>query len=539
MADAVDIMSYFPLATPRRSQELVIREIEKAFDSGKRIVLLEGPVGSGKSAIAITFARKYKNSHLITPRKALQDQYYQDFSKDVVLMKGRSSYPCTFHSSQKQYNTVIKSIKEGRVRAPRYGEPNCSDAPCRNDLEVYNACVAKNGPCPYNVAMDLAQSSSSVVHNLHSFIFQTNYSGKFQKRDLLIIDEAHEIEDILRDFVSRKIAINKPVPIDDIPHFESLSEWCDYFLNPDFVPKESEFDINKKKEDPEYESETDRYIERIESLRSQEQYCDKAFTMKLEARYQLHRQTGVIFEFTPHSLGNAAENYLFSYGEKVLLMSGTLYSKEQYCKYLGINKDDAYFIRVPSTFPLSNRPIYLKSKFQVDTSHRAWNDNLDELADKIKEIMTIFKDVKGVIHAPSYDAMEQIVVRVADARLMTHGRFDFQEKLNAFFEANDNSVFVSPICQQGIDFKGDRARFQMVLRIPYLSVGDKFVEDMARGDFSWYNYKALVTFGQEIGRVNRSESDFGATFLMDSRFNKFIAKNSKKLPKWLKDAIIT
>lgn len=90
----------------------------------------------------------------------------------------------------------------------------------------------------------------------------------------------------------------------------------------------------------------------------------------------------------------------------------------------------------------------------------------------------------------------------------------------------------------GVDFKGDRARFQIVTRVPYLSIGSKFVEDKVEKDFPWYNYQALIVLGQQIGRVNRSEDDYGATFLVDERFNKFISKNSKLLPGWVKEGMI-
>jgi ATP-dependent DNA helicase DinG len=152
--------------------------------------------------------------------------------------------------------------------------------------------------------------------------------------------------------------------------------------------------------------------------------------------------------------------------------------------------------------------------------------------------MTIFKDVKGLIHVPSYEAGQEIVRGLADERVITHEKHDFQERLRYFFDTPEPLVFVSPVCQQGVDFKQDRARFQIIVRIPYMNTSDEFVNKKVQNDFQWYNYKALVVFGQQIGRVNRSENDFGVTFLMDSRFNKFVAKNGKKLPKWLKDAIV-
>jgi Rad3-related DNA helicase len=121
---------------------------------------------------------------------------------------------------------------------------------------------------------------------------------------------------------------------------------------------------------------------------------------------------------------------------------------------------------------------------------------------------------------------------------MTHGKNDTQEKLQLFYDSKDPLVFVSPVCQQGVDFKGDRARFQIILRVPYLNTSDAFVSHKVQNDFPWYNYQALITWGQQIGRINRSEDDYGATFLMDSRFNKFITRNLSKIPKWVQSAIV-
>ena len=536
--DAQDIMSYFPLPKARRGQIAVIKEIDKAFKEGRKIVIVEGPVGCGKSAIAMTFARKIQDSHMITPRKSLQDQYYEDFHEDVVLMKGRNAYPCTINAHKKAYNAVIKAVNLGKVKMPSRDEDNCANAPCRNSQPVWDSCTSRNGPCPYSVAIEVAQNHHTVIHNIHSFVFQTNFSDKFQKRKLMIIDEAHEIEDTIRGFISKKFTLNHVVRPEDIPECKTVDDWCDYFTLPQFVPPLTDADKARMDADETYIPEQERYLEQVQSLRMQAEYYGTEFTVRKAPVWSGNRQTGVSFEMIPHNIGNAAQRYLFSYGEQVLLMSGTIYDKEQYCRYIGINPAEAYFIRVPSTFPVENRPIYAKPEYQVDTSHRNWNDNFKEMIEKIMRIMTIFKDVKGLIHAPSYDAAEEIASWLPQERVMIHGRADFQEKLEQFYASDEPLVFISPVCQQGVDFKGDRARFQIITRVPYMNTADEFIEHKVTNDFPWYNYKALVVFGQQIGRVNRSESDYGATFLLDERFVRFISRNSKKLPKWLRDAVV-
>jgi Rad3-related DNA helicase len=533
-------LQFFPLEKPRGLQPAIIDEIDKVFKSGQKIIILEAPVGSGKSPIALTLARAARDCHILTPRKSLQDQYFDDFEEHIVLMKGRNSYPCTYDSTNAQYKRTITQIKTGKIKAPASGEESCGSGPCKDSKAIYEKCVGFNGPCPYKVAMEVAQGNDIVVHNLHSFIFQTNFTESFVTRELLIIDEAHEIEGILRDFISKSFTSHKPVWTSKAPQSSDPEDWRELLFSDDFVPIETASDRIKKQQDAEWLSERDSYLLKVNGFLTQLDSTGHKYTIKFHENR--HGRTGVhinsTVEFVPHKIGNAAQNSLFKYGEKVLLMSGTIYDKDVFCRNIGIDSKDAYFIRVPSTFPLKNRPVYLKPEYQVDTSFQEWDNNFDEMIGLIKKIMATFDDVKGLIHAPSYTAAEQISAVLNDSRVVTHRPDTFQTKLTEFYASDKPQVFISPVCQQGVDFKGDRARFQIILRVPYPSTQDKFISEKVSSDFPWYNYQALVTFGQQLGRVNRSENDFGVTFLMDSRFNKFVSRNNTKLPKWQRDAFI-
>lgn len=537
---AIDVKNYFPLKTPRKSQLILLEEILKVFSEGKSIVILEAPVGSGKSAIAITLANIFKENlcHIITPRKALQDQYWEDFKDFVVLMKGRSSYPCTIDLENRQYLPIIKSIKEGKVQNTPDKGSSCAEAPCLGNPGVYQECNSSR-PCPYNAAVEVAQNNSIVIHNCHSFIYQTAFSSRFEKRGLLIADEAHELEGIVRSFITKKIIVKSIVSSQDAGKIKSPLEWIEFLLQEKNVPEETEFDKAKKRVDENYVSPREEYLRKVESLEEKGSF-DKGMSVEVTPLFKpgMTAQAGTTLEFIPHHVGNAVTTLLLNYGEKVLLMSGTIYSKELFCKNLGISTEQAHFIRIGSSFPKENRPIYAKPQYRVDTSHANWDANFGEMITKIRKIMDIFKDAKGLIHAPSYLAASHIVAALGSPRVVTHSAADFSSSLEEFYKSPDPEVFVSPVCQQGVDFKEDRARFQIILRVPYMSTGAKFVEDKVKNDFPWYNYQALIVFGQQVGRVNRSETDYGATFLMDERFVKFIRKNSKVLPSWLKDAII-
>lgn len=523
-------LDVFPLANPRPTQVQVINEVEKAYANGYRYVILEAPVGSGKSAIAITFARLFGNSHIITPKKSLQNQYFSDFSQHVVLMKGRAAYPCTRGFSETAYVQIIEKIVKGSIEAPHKLEINCGNAPCLDDKQVFKDCTLYRD-CPYHVAIETAENADHIIHNLHSFIFQMAFAARFTERNIMIVDEAHEIESMVRDFISKKITLPKVLTGDELPgEFTYIDQWCEWLLQDNFVKLFSDVKKGNKEE-----SDREKYVDRVELLKSySETYKDK-FVVVRDIDIVTRRSK---FTFIPENIGTAAYNLLFQYGKKVLLMSGTIYNKDLFCKSLNIKPDQAYFIRLDSSFPISSRPIYLKEEYTVDTSHAKWQENFPKLIEIIKTVLAKFPDAKGLIHTPSYNASLQIAHAVKDPRIVIHDKDNFLSKLEKFFDSKDNKVFISPTCQQGVDFKDDRARFQIIVRVPYPNTNDPFINRKVKTDFPWYNYQTLVLFGQQIGRINRSEQDFGITVLIDERFNKFINRNKKTIPNWVHNAII-
>lgn len=520
------LLNYFPLETPRQSQILVLNEIEKAYSSGYKFVILEAPVGSGKSAIAMSVAKWFGNAHILTPRKSLQDQYFEDFKEDIVLMKGRSSYFCTYTDTSGEFQRkVINWITNGSCPQPTREFTTCAEAPCKDNQKVFLDCTElRNRVCPYKLAIEVAEKNGIIVHNFHSFIYQYHYAERFDERKVMIIDEAHEVENILRNFDSIKFSISRIFTEESKPNLSEtkLQYWSEFFSNENLWPRGQ-----KSREE---------FIERLNTFK---QYAYSHTGDFVAKQYENSLAKITTFEFTPVYVGNQAQSLLFSCAEKVLLMSGTIYNKEVYCSSLGINPESAYFIRIGSSFPTVSRPIYMKKEYLIDTSYAKWNENKEQLTSILQNILEKFKDVKGLIHVPSYSAGNEIKDWLKNPRLKTHTSENFVHELDRFYKSKKADVFVSPTCQQGVDFKDERARFQIIVRVPYLNTSDRFVEYQVKNNFPWYNHQALILFGQQIGRINRNEEDFGVTVLIDERFVKFINRNKKSLPKWLLDSIRT
>lgn len=542
-----EILKCFPLEKPRTSQVEVLKAIEQAFSKGYKNVLLEAAVGSGKSAIAIAASKFYGQAHVLTPRKSLQNQYHDDFSQEsFAMMKGRSSYPCTYPSEDNaaEHHQVTSKIRAGKIVFVSPTDTSCAEGACLLSAENKRKCtkpVLKPGtvppeyedtyPCPYHTAIDTAQGEDIICHNLHSFIFQTYYAGRFQRRPLLVCDEAHELEGIIRGFAEKKIVLPLCIKDEDMPaegEFTTMSHWAGYFsrFEDKFSSRARSSGMSQKEE----------FLMALSMLEDLSEMIGTKFVTSIDRDPTAKRSR---FTFTPEYVGNLVEKYISNYGEKRLFMSGTIYSKDLFCRLNGLKTEETCFIKIGSSFPKANRPIYMKPEYMTDNSHKCWDENFLSLITNIKKIMAAFPNDKGLIHAPSYHAGLTLMNALkSTGRVVTHDKENFQQELLKFYDSDKPQVFLSPICQQGVDFKGDRSKFQMILRVPYPSTSDAFMAKKVKEDFSYYNYQALITFGQMIGRINRSEDDIGVTVLMDSRFESFIGRNKGVLPSWLTSAIL-
>ena len=83
---------------PRDVQKNALLELEKNWDKGN-VFVINLPVASGKSAIAMTIAKWAKRASIITPSKLLVDQYAEEYPSTHVLRAKADYYCSTFECS--------------------------------------------------------------------------------------------------------------------------------------------------------------------------------------------------------------------------------------------------------------------------------------------------------------------------------------------------------------------------------------------------------------------------------------------------------
>jgi len=117
-----------------KTQEDVVKEIIEKINSGKKVIFVRGVCGTGKSLIALNIAKILGSASIIVPGKALQKQYWRDYSHDCYVLKddhtklkikiitGRENHKCLFCKGCNAANFELPckiEIKEPNIKKLR------------------------------------------------------------------------------------------------------------------------------------------------------------------------------------------------------------------------------------------------------------------------------------------------------------------------------------------------------------------------------------------------------------------------------------
>ena len=170
-------------------------------------------------------------------------------------------------------------------------------------------------------------------------------------------------------------------------------------------------------------------------------------------------------------------NYLFKYADKVVLMSATIIDPKNFCKSLGI--DNYKYIEAESTFDAKNAPIYCNTK--VKLNYYNMQKNLPKVCKQIAQICEFHKNEKGIIHSQNKSITNFLSENLTDRRFLIREPGVRNEViLEQHMETDDPTVLISPSMSYGVDLKDDLARFQIIIKAPYLPTKDKRIENLMK-----------------------------------------------------------
>ena len=555
----------------RDKQQKILEEIEQAIKSGFKYIFLEAPAGFGKSPVAIALARYLGSSHICTATKDLQAQYSRDFPF-IREVKGKSNFICIIKDEMGldetcNYGPCLKDDGYDCIYKTKLGDYKVQGEGTKYESVDLDHFAQKKyidkmksqskiiqfdwKPCHYYHQKWIALKSSHTIYNYKYFLSDVFYSNNLQKRQLLVLDEAHTVESEVADFKSFTIfneGITGFLPKLSIPYKNEydIETWITFGTELReklliFIDKASTILDKNIDQYPVTEKNLIDAITKeknlttvIEDMRNNK---DNWIVTNVEkaANNQLRKVL-----VTPIDVSSYFKDILDK-GSISLFMSATILSKDYLCKIGGIKSDQVKFIRVQeSNFPLKNRPIYLMNVAWLNA--KTMNQSLPAIANAVNNIMTTHKNEKGIIHTTSYSQLrfikENISKENAIRLIETGSKFDRNEMLEKHYNSSKPTVLISPSLYLGVDLKDNLSRFQIIVKVPYADLTDRKISVMKQRDPNWYTWNAILKLIQAYGRSIRSKEDFANTYILDSSIT-FLLKQAKEMsPKWFSDAII-
>lgn len=554
MIDVNLIDSCFPKESYRPGQREIIESIVNCINTGLKFVIAELPTGSGKSPIAVTLANLAGSldngggAYYITTTKILQDQIESDFDDSVVTLKGRSNYPCIAYDTFK--DQIAKRIGLTLCQQDAKTNPNCNEGYCKKRLgsSLCRTCVpspnqqAENplpqhllySHCPYYEKYYRAVNSNIASMNFDNFILHLNYGKNFTKRRILIIDESHNVEEKLLNFL--ETTISSQHLSNRIPQIEDPMELISW------LRKHGAIEILQEKLLTARESNDLKEIQNYENLLMRyANFMREVYENPDDWILEYESADGEdVIHAKPIFIKSAARKLLFDHADIVVFLSATILNANIFANNLGIKKEEFSAFRIGSNFPVKNRPIILDYAGKFTGGMAKQKEWIKPLTRKVEEIARRFPNERGIIHTHSFGIQKGILENVAgDVRkrlLEQHGYKTKTEMLER--HANTpGSIIIAPAMHEGIDLKDDLSRFQILCKVPYANYFEnKQLAARMQLDKDYYEYITIMKIIQSVGRSVRSAEDWAYTFIIDQQFDN-IYKNNKSFPLWFKEAV--
>jgi len=509
----------------------------------KRYHIVSAPTGVGKQFIAMAAAYAAGNSFILTHTKQLQDQYING-EGDIEDLRGRGNYKCGINPTM-----------------------TAADAPCTTFKHIIKKC-AMRGICPYINQKKKALASRNIVTNYTYFLF-SRLCGPFAEidpRSLLIADEAHILENQLINFAEFKLDPE-----------ELQAEYDVYDMSWIFVGSDEE---NVKIVESIYQALSDKKLEYERSVETI--YLDNGIStdssdrdiaalpdkVKKKVKDLIYKSDKIdkIYKKIGIYVGTCEEyRWIISSKENVLtvtplkaeglfgplcdagaahkflFMSATIGDPKEFSKELGISMSDCNYVEVDTTFDEEDSPIIHISVGKFN--YTEIDNTLPKALKVIDSLLNEHKDDKGIIHSTNYKITEYIAKRSLHAHRLLHRNINrYPVKNNVLLEKHEQSkkptVLLSPSMGTGISLDDDLARFQIIIKLPFLSLGDPRVKAKMKISNTWYRNKMWQEIMQASGRATRSDDDYCLTYILDESMEYFYRLDKNNLPNWFKDRLI-
>ncbi|OGB92563.1 MAG: hypothetical protein A3H39_07260 [candidate division NC10 bacterium RIFCSPLOWO2_02_FULL_66_22] len=586
----------------RPAQLQMAQAVEQAMAAGETL-LAEAGTGTGKTlAYLVPAILSGRKTVVATGTKTLQDQL---FFKDVPLlasalprkfvaslMKGRSNYLCrrnlrrslTETHTRPQRQTLLKiqawsatSARGDRAELTFLPEPD----PLWDDIAAWSeTCVGTScedyDACFLTRMRQEAGAADLVIVNHHLLLADAvlRDGSQFQvipSYDVLVLDEAHLLEDVATDFFGVEISnlrverlvrdahrewTNAPTEDRSIPsQLSRLAEASLRFFQMLDLPegmrrlRPEALEGNCRETGRELVQALHLLHDLVQAVpgkpegllhcarRAREQagilqgFFDSAGEPPDTpggppmVRWSERRGRGVFLRSSPLDVSADFRRTILESADAVILTSATLSTAGRFDflrSRLGIL--EAREFHAASPFDYARQAILYIPRHLPDPRRPGF---VEAAAEEIRGILEISQG-RALVLFTSLDAMET-THRLLQGRLpfplMVQGQAPRTELLDRFREEVASVLLATRSFWQGVDVVGEALSCVIVHKLPFGFPGDPVLEArleyiQQQGGDPFWDYQvpsAIITLRQGLGRLIRSEQDRGALCILDSR----------------------
>lgn len=529
-----NILDFFPLTRIRPSQEKSLTFVEQNILDGYRDIVIQAPTGSGKSAILIAICNWIKSredipgvkgGYYLTAQKLLQTQLEND---QPILKEGLNS---------------LRSIKSS-VEYPCPVHQNCGFG-----ARAKEKCPCQGIECAYKAAKGKFLASTIAVTNYAYFFAERRYAGKLETRQLLALDECHNVERQVIRFVDLKISESQlekfaPTIMGEVPDMRSLEEllaWVEHTYIPETVSRlESLLSLaqderNEKNQFARDAFDLDQHICKTNRAIKDAKENPKQWIFWTEADQENRRE----FIARPLHAAPFMDEMVDKGGTVRVYTSAYPGEKAIFCRSLGLDPSKTPMCRLKSDFDPQNRRVIV---FGVGPMGKKNQDQTMPLILKaVDKIVGKHAKERGIIHGHSYDICKKINDHLQEGphgqRVIFPTKADQREEAFTRHGEFEGSILITPSMTEGFDFKDDLARWQIMPKIPWPSLGDRQVKAKAELDPEWYSCETVKAVIQTCGRICRNSNDYGMTYILDDDFWFLMRKAEYMFPKWFMESV--
>lgn len=522
---------------PINGQEKIIDQIlTEFFINGKKSVIGSFDTGIGKSIIGAVVSKVF------TYR--FEDEYKQgDILPSIIAVHSNSlvkQYSNTFKDfPSKQFHQILgannyKCEAGSHLSVDKHKAYTGED--CFKKMADKNIVERYCNSCEYNIAKSMINNTDALITNYSYHFISSLWSRHLKPRKLTVFDEAHTINDVFCDHTSIFVSVERiesyidecrryfPMATrEQIEILESIKNEIknkqineSNYVRPlnDIMTAYKAISVVFEKEAK--EADLDNYVKYNKIAKKYFNLGCKIGDLFTHKYDHVFEDKNLEFSVKPIFVGGMSKLVMSEYN---LFMSATI-SAEFMNTTLDLKPHDTAFIKCDPVYDPANKPINFIGNHRLNYSAMNNPEIIRELQETVAAIVDAGAEdeYKGLLLVPSFAVGEQMVKLINNkkSKIFLHKPGEKIDKIvNEFKSYNKPAVLVSPSIYEGLDFADDHSRYQIILKSPFASLGDKRVKYIADNYSEIYRIMTIKKIVQGVGRSVRNKNDFCVTFILD------------------------